>query len=515
MQNSILKSYERLQRLLIDEETTITENNSKNNISIPLDPQEFYKDFGYLLHPKNGEPVQNLTDYQYNIWNDKYHSKYRLVLKSQKVGITTSTLLEDFHDAITRFRGHDILIIAQSQNHANEHLRTLKNLILNSDKYRQFLITNPSELLLKEEKSKVSVCYIHNPDNPFQPSRIIALGSSESGIWSWKNVSKIHMSDIAATQIVDDSSLFAAAFSRLANTDGSFIIETPPRGARGHVYEIYEQINKGESEFSLHIVRADQAVEAGLISADFLIAERQRLGPLYPQYYAAEFIEGISNLFSQVSIDRAIEAGRLYDPDNYYLEQSEKYLLCDPGYGSSAFSVTVCQFVMNSEGTRKQIQILHSDQLERPTVDQSLDYIFQLIHKYKGIKNIGIDASAPELVSTIKKKINEKYDYQWVKEKLSYCKKNNLDPARYMIVLPIVFNTESKLDMTLKTRRLLDDSRQLVAINPRFQKLITSLKSAVFDSRGMLDKTLTPFDDILESFMLLTNFFNFKSSGDY
>ncbi len=43
-------------------------------------------------------------------------------------------------------------------------------------KYRQFLITNPSELLLKEEKSKVSVAYIKNPDNPLHPSRIIALG---------------------------------------------------------------------------------------------------------------------------------------------------------------------------------------------------------------------------------------------------------------------------------------------------------------------------------------------------
>jgi hypothetical protein len=62
-------------------------------------------------------------------------------------------------------------------------------------------------------------------------------------------VSKIHMSDIAATNLVDDSGLFAAAFSRLANTDGSLIIETPPRGARGRVYEIFEQIQKGESEF--------------------------------------------------------------------------------------------------------------------------------------------------------------------------------------------------------------------------------------------------------------------------
>jgi hypothetical protein len=76
-----------------------------SSISIPLDPAEFYKDFGYLLHPKTGEYVSNLTQYQYNIWNDKYHSKYRLVLKSQKVGITTSVLLEDFQDSITRFRG--------------------------------------------------------------------------------------------------------------------------------------------------------------------------------------------------------------------------------------------------------------------------------------------------------------------------------------------------------------------------------------------------------------------------
>ena len=305
----MLKCFNQASNILLSDIKDIRDKTDKDiksfsNLSIPLNPSEFYNDFGYLLHPKTGEPVSNLTNYQYQIWKDKYNSKYRLVLKSQKVGITTSVLLEDFQDSITRFSGHDILIIAQSQNHANEHLRTLKNLILNSEKYRQFLITNPSELLLKEEKSKVSVAYIKNPDNPLKPSRIIALGASEGSIWSWKNVSKIHMSDIAATNLVDDSGLFAAAFSRLANTDGSLIIESPPRGARGRVYEIFEQINKGESEFSLHIVKADLAVQAGLINSDFLIAERQRLGPLYPQYYAAEFIEGLGNIFSIEAIDR-------------------------------------------------------------------------------------------------------------------------------------------------------------------------------------------------------------------
>ena len=89
-------------------------NNNNNNLlsqlQIPLDPQEFYKDFGYLLHPKTGEFVQQLTDYQYKIWNSK--TKYRVVIKSQKVGLSTSSLLEDFHKALTTCKGKDILIIA-------------------------------------------------------------------------------------------------------------------------------------------------------------------------------------------------------------------------------------------------------------------------------------------------------------------------------------------------------------------------------------------------------------------
>jgi hypothetical protein len=44
------------------------------------------------------------------------------------------------------------------------------------------------------------------------------------------------MSDIAANKLVDDSSLIAAAFSRLANSGGDLIIESPPQGARGHFY---------------------------------------------------------------------------------------------------------------------------------------------------------------------------------------------------------------------------------------------------------------------------------------
>ena len=476
---------------------------------IPQDPQLFYEDFGYLLHPKTGLPVERLTDYQYKIWNDN-KSKYRLVLKSQKVGITTSVLLENFHDSITRYRGKDILVISQTQYHANEHLRTLKNLILNSDKYRHFLITNPSELLLKEEKTKVGVAYIKNPTNVYRPTRIIALGASEGSVWSWKNVAKIHFSDIAATSMVDDSGLFAAAFSRLANTDGSMIIETPPRGARGRVYDIYEQIEKQESEFSLHIVNAEQAVQAGLISFDFLTAERQRLGPLYPRYYEAEFIEGIGNIFSLISIDNAVERGKEYDPDNYN-RYTESYMALDPGFSTSKFGIVVGQW----NRKQRRIEIMYADELDKLDYQAAIDHIFRLRLTFGNIVNVGVDQSAIELVMSLKQKIGERADWAFVQEKLLYCKKHNIDPATKMVIVPVNFSLTNKSFLLSHVRRVLDDKRGLIAINPRFDKLILGLKASQLDSRGFIDKEQTIHDDLVDAFQILTTFFKFKSSDDY
>ena len=351
----MLKAYQRLNNLLSldtvkDRDTKDSKQSLISNINIPLDPQQFYEDFGYLLHPKTGEPVPELTPYQYDIWNDK--TKYRLCVKSQKVGLSTSALLECFQKALTTCRGRDILVIAQSQFHANEHLRTLKNLILNSDKYKDFLITRPSELSLAEEKTKVGVAYIKNLENSIQPSRIIALGSSDTQIYSWKNVKHILFSDITATKLLNDESLFAAAFSRLANTDGTMLIETPPRRPKGKVFELYEKYHKQQQNgiklqnnstpsgvlksennvlednpfgkdlpnpqdssnelFKVYIVKAQQAVNAGLITREFLDAERERLGPLYSQFYEAEFLSIGGNVFPNEDIDIALELGEKY-----------------------------------------------------------------------------------------------------------------------------------------------------------------------------------------------------------
>jgi hypothetical protein len=274
--------------------------------SIPTDPDEFYRDFGLLEHPLTREPVQHLTAYQYAVWRDGQRHKYREVIKSQKVGITTSSLIEDFQKAITTCRGKEILVIAQDTDHAKDHLYTLRKLISNSEKYCKFLINKPTELLLKDEVTKVMQLFIHNPDNPLKPTRIIGLGGSNPGsIWSWKEVAHIHMSDIAASSRIDDAEVFGAAFSRLANTNGSMLIESPPRRPSGMIYKIYEMsklkkdadANDVTSQFKVHEIPATMAVDAGLITQEFLDAERERLGPMYPMYYECDFYNSSSTWY--------------------------------------------------------------------------------------------------------------------------------------------------------------------------------------------------------------------------
>ncbi len=497
MQNSIIKSYERMQRLLVEEETTVTENNATTslNIKIPLDPQEFYKDYGLLLHPKSGEYVEKLTDYQYKIWKNENNAKYRVVIKSQKVGISTSALLEDFQKAITTCKGKDILIIAQTQSHANEHLRTLKNLILNSEKYRQFLITNPSELLLKEEKTKVGVAYIKNPDNALQPSRIIALGSSETQVWSWKQVGHIHFSDITASKLVDDSSLFAAAFSRLANTDGTMLIETPPRRPVGKVYEIYEKyyVNKEHTDlFDITIVKAEEAVKAGLITADFLKAERERLGPLYSQFYEAEFLSVGGNLFPYEDIDYAIELGERYKhlPINPYCLHIGGV---DPGYSSSVTAL----YVGEVDTENNIVRIVIGREYDK-AVPSNIVNEMHALHRQIPHLTWFVDGANRGFVNEAKNAYGERTD--WINPEKDINIEDNF-------VIPVSFGKFHK-EMLEHTYNLL--TKHKLAIPKEYNKLISSLRTAWaigFD----LQKDLTMYDDHTDSLRLLLRGCKFKS----
>jgi len=96
--------------------------------------------------------------------------------------------------------------------------------------------------------------------------------------------------------------------------------------------------------------------------------------------------------------------------------------------------------------------------------------------------------------------LNEPYSESYVFGKLSYYKKNNINPANYMKVIPIPFSTQGA-KMLQHTKSLLEDKENLVVIDKRFDKLLTSLRTAVANEYK-LDKEQTSYHDILDALRL-------------
>jgi len=56
-------------------------------------------------------------------------------------------------------------------------------------------------------------------------------------------------------------------------------------------------------------------------------------------------------------------------------------------------------------------------------------------------------------------------------------------------------------------KKLVEYSQSTIAINPKFDKLITSLRTAVEKEEGTLDKDATSYDDIFDAFRLALHFY--------
>jgi hypothetical protein len=99
--------------------------------------------------------------------------------------------------------------------------------------------------------------------------------------------------------------------------------------------------------------------------------------------------------------------------------------------------------------------------------------------------------------------LNEPHSEQYVFEKLSYYEKNNINPSNYMKVIPVPFSTNGA-KMLQRAKSLLEDKGNLVAIDKRFDKLLTALRTAVA-MEYKVDKEATNYHDILDAMRLSLN----------
>lgn len=228
---------------------------------------------------------------------------------------------------------------------------------------------------------------------------------------------------------------------------------------------------------------------------------KAKQSPSFGREYDLQYLGLIGNTFHTQDIDRAIELGKKYKSVNKYAQKS---MGIDPGFGSSPFGIVVMQF---SDGV---LQVLYADEFERPRYEEMLHKIANLYQAFTNIKNIFVDAANPELISSLKREVAEERDnWAYVQEKMAYCKKNHTDINQYMKVVPIPFSTEGK-NMLIHTKELLEFERPIVAIGPKFEKLITAIRTCQSDDLGKLDKEATSYDNVLDAFRLSLQMFKLK-----
>lgn len=445
-----------------------------------------------------------------------------MAVKSQKVGLTTTVLMEDFQDAITFGQGKDLLVIAQSGKHALEHINTLKRLIITSPRYRKYIITGSKELFFKEEKTKLGVIYLKNPLNAYRPTRIVGLPFSEGAIWSWKSVFKVHMSDPAVANTLDDSGVWNAAESRLANTLGPMVVEGGPRGPKGKFYEKYERHkNNDDPNFYIQVITADQAVQCGLMTQSFLNEQKIELGAEYYQYYGASFLANVGNVFTQAQLDVIAELGRKYR-DVGPIPGTIKAIGVDPTYGgnSSSFFFTAVQLVDN--GFRAHV--IHTAKFggkgyEAPDLRDMEKYVIDLansidLYGYKASPQITIekgvffgqivlDISNGFYIQQTKKEVDKREFEAWKRFKELDSKvftnsyKNAINPKQFQElqkqrkqkvqkVRGISFNAET--EAMQKRLQYLGVTGRLIIDPDKHPDLFNELRVAVQDPDGNLMK---------------------------
>jgi hypothetical protein len=288
---------------------------------------------------------------------------------------------------------------------------------------------------------------------------------------------------------------------RYIGKSNPFIVLASTPNRPGSLFDTIER--EKENDCIYHRIKLDYTFGLDKIYTKEEI-DKARQSPSFEREYNLKYLGLIGNTFHVKDVDRAVLLGKSYDPNNVVVE-SDKVMGIDVGWGSSAFGLVLLQ-VANS-----RVEVLMAEEYERPRYEDMIDMITNMIRGLHSRKidrsvldttKIYVDAANPEFITALKELVGESTRWDFIQDKINFCKKNNLDIARYMNVIPVPFSTEGK-NMIMHTKELLEhEYGSLVGINPKFDKLIISLRTAISTDDGKLDKEQTSYHNVLDAFRL-------------
>jgi hypothetical protein len=459
------------------------------------------------LPTKNGVP-QPLHDYQDIIYRalmipgylnsspNKGPSAYKMEERKQKDLAYSNTYLYDFklkHLWVKKATGLGITEFM---------LRFMAWLCLRNDDYKgsqMVIITGPNqELAIKCIKRMKS---LFEPHGIYFDSKetVIELTGCSIEAYPSKHIDAFRSLTNPKFILCDEADFFRkseqeevrhVAERYIAKSDPLIVMVSTPNRPDG----LFNKIEKESFESCIYKkLFLDYTYGLGKIYTQEEI-EKAKRSPSFEREYCLAYQGLIGNVFSTLSIDNCQKIE--YNP-TVTIPNCQVSIGIDPSFGSSKFGIVATRFV------NERIEVIEAEEFERPDFNDMINRVWQIKQKYKVEDNnltIYVDAANPEIWSSLKRMLNEPYSEQYVFEKLSYYKNNNINPANYMKVIPVPFSTNGAR-MLQHTKSLLEDQDNLIAIDKTFYKLLTALRTAVANEYK-LDKEQTSYHDILDALRL-------------
>jgi hypothetical protein len=294
----------------------------------------------------------------------------------------------------------------------------------------------------------------------------------------------------------------------IAKSNPYIVMVSTPNAPDG----LFESIEKEpESECIYHRLKLDYTYGLGKIYTAEEI-QKAKQSPSFEREYNLKYLGLIGNVFSQRDIDTATdkwflikefvdEDKTVYGYDTH--PTTQKAMGIDPGFGSSSFAIVITEWILN------QINVLYAEEFDKADFNAMLNKTLNLTQQYGITKQnscqIFVDGSNPAFIRSLKTQLGEREDYE---QEIEFYRANSkgYDWTQDMLVVPVSFAKEHK-EMLSHTKKLMENDGGQIAINPKFDKLITALRTAVA-KEFTLDKQATSYDDTFDAFRLALKFFS-------
>jgi hypothetical protein len=250
-----------------------------------------------------------------------------------------------------------------------------------------------------------------------------------------------------------------------------------------------------DKDSKYHKIILDYTVGLGKIY-DPLEIEKKKKEPEFKREYMGQYLGKVGNVFSSSQIDFCQELGIEYGIDKIAVSlYTLKSVGIDLGFSSSSTGIVVLEHIKVGNDNRHMIRVIDSHLIDKGDPNEITNLCWDIWVKHGYMNTIyWIDGSNRAMVNLLKIRYQEGLSWE-----------SSESFGQNIKIRPVNFNTEHR-DMLSNLHALI--SKGFLAIDPKYDKLITSLRTSYAEELN-LKKDIGSYSDLLDGLRLALKAYHF------